>query len=94
MAVRLTNEFRTVPVCSTHGCDVEGIVHVRGIDARVRGQGIVLERQRPAGIVVRGPEALRRLAVTGSPPVSAALFAAPPIAALVLTRLLRRGRRK
>lgn len=83
--MKLTNEHQHVPITVPDGRTVEGIVHVRGIDLRVRGRGVVFERRTPVAAIVRTQDALRRVAIEeqqGGP--SWTLVLAAPIAAFAL----------
>jgi hypothetical protein len=62
-AMKITNEHQHVPISVPDGRTVEGIVHVRGIDLRVHGRGVVFERRTPVAAVMRTHHALRRLAI-------------------------------
>ncbi|MDE3097270.1 MAG: hypothetical protein KGK07_14875 [Chloroflexota bacterium] len=90
MAVKLTDELRHVPIATGDSRRVEGIVRVRGIDVRVQGRGVVLERWRPVAVVVRSPDALRRLAIDEPRAPDAALALLAPVIAFAAARLLAR----
>jgi hypothetical protein len=90
--VKLTNEHRHVPVSLRDGRQMEGIVQVRGLDLRVRGRGIVIERRRPVAVVVRTRDTLRRLAIDESHSAVPLLVAAMPLASLAMRRLMRRAK--
>jgi len=93
--VRVRNELQNVSVSEQHGRAVEGVIRVRGLDARVDGRGFVYEQQQPIGVVVRTQSGVQRLALPRSnalPGVAAAL--AGPVLFLATKRLFRKGRRQ
>ena len=90
MGIKLTDGLRHVPIATGDSRRVEGIVRVRGLDLRVRGRGLVLERWRPVAVVVRTPDALRRLTIDEPRTPATALALLAPVVAFDATRLLAR----
>ena len=90
MAIRRTDEFRHVPIPTADSRRVEGIVRVRGLALRMRGRSLVLERWRPVAVVVRTPDALRRLTIDEPRTPAAALAVLAPVVAFAVGRLLAR----
>ncbi|MHB8375686.1 MAG: hypothetical protein ACYDEB_01830 [Dehalococcoidia bacterium] len=90
MGIKLTDELRHIPIATGNSRRVEGIVHVRGIDVRVQGRGVVLERWRPVAVVVRTPNALRRLTIDEPRLPAIVLALTAPVAAFAAGRLLAR----
>jgi hypothetical protein len=92
--VKLRNELQNVVVAAGHGRSVEGIVRVRGIDARVDGKGFVFEEQVPVGVVVRTHSGMQRITVPrydAFPGIAVAL--AGPALYLAAKRFFRKGRK-
>jgi hypothetical protein len=93
--VKLRNELQTIRVTTAGDRTVEGVVRVRGVDARVGRRGFIVERQTPVAVVVHTHAGVRRLAlprydaVTG---VAAAL--AGPMLFLATKRYFWKGRRR
>ncbi len=90
--MKLTSEHQHVAVALPDGRHMEGIVQVRGLDLRVRGRGVVVERRRPVAVIVRTPDTLRRLAIDEPHSAVALLMAALPLASLTMRRLMRRAK--
>ena len=90
--MKLTNEHQHVPVQLPDGRHIEGIVQVRGLDLRVAGRGVVVERRRPVAVIVRTPDTLRRLAVDERHSPVTLLIAVLPLASLAMRRLMRRAK--
>ncbi|HEY7801363.1 MAG TPA: hypothetical protein VIE40_01695 [Dehalococcoidia bacterium] len=90
--MKLTNEHQRVPVPLPDGRQMEGIVQVRGLDLRVRGRGVVVERRQPVAVIVRTPDTLRRLTIDESHSAVPLLIAALPLASLTMRRLMRRAK--
>ena len=67
-------------------------MRVRGLALRVRGRSLVLERWRPVAVVVRTPDALRRLTIEEPRTRPAALALLAPVLAFAATRLLAKKR--
>ena len=87
--MKLTNEHQRVPIAVPDGRAVEGIVHVRGIDLRVRGRGVVFERRTPVAAVVRTRDALRRVAIESPRGRSWLLGLAAPLASFAIATAAR-----
>jgi hypothetical protein len=88
--MRIINETRTVPLTSSHDVTVEGLVRVRGLDARAVGRGFVYERHAPQAIAMvrAGSTQVQKLPRDGALRRAVALIAVPALA-LLLRRLLR-----
>jgi hypothetical protein len=92
--VRLRNELHNVSVSDRRGRSVEGIVRVRGVDARVNGRGFVLEQRQPVGVVVHTSSGMQRLALPRHDAAGGAAIAlAGPLLFLATKRFLKKGRR-
>jgi hypothetical protein len=93
--VKLRNELHNTIVSDKEGRPVEGVVRVRGIDARVHGRGFVFEQQQPVAVVVQTPNGVQRLAIPSydALPGIAAAIAAPALF-LATKRMFRKGRRR
>jgi hypothetical protein len=93
--VKFRNELHNVKVSDRRGRTVEGIVRVRGIDARVAGKGFVFEQQVPVGVMVHTHSGVQRIAV---PRYDAgrglALALAAPVLFLATKGFFRKGRRQ
>ena len=91
--MKLRNELQTVPVKGSGDIGVEGVVRVRGIDARVRGRGFVYESQTPLGVVVNTRAGVQRLSLPRDAALPGAAFAlAGPLMFLAAKRMFRKGR--
>ena len=88
--MRFTNEHRRVPIAAPGGRVVEGVVHVRGAEMRVRGSGVTFETHRPVAVTVRNGNAFRRLAIEEPRTAAVAVAVAAPVAAWLLVHLLNR----
>jgi hypothetical protein len=86
-AMKLTDEHQHIPIPVADGRTVEGIVHVRGVDLRVRGRGVVFERRTPVAAVVRTRDALRRLAIEERRGPPWTLAVAAPLVSLIIRTL-------
>jgi hypothetical protein len=94
-AMKLLFEVRDVPVFTRGDRDVGALVRVRGIDARVRGRGYIAARFDPQAVVVRANGSVSRLALPHREPLpTAAAFAAPALAYLVMRTLMARRRKR
>jgi hypothetical protein len=82
--MRLINEVRRYSL-SAGAHAGEAAVRVRGIDARVGGRGVTVERHEPLDVTIAG----RAYPLPTSRGMGAA-FALMPVAAFVLGRLLKR----
>ncbi len=51
--MKLRNDIERRTIVWMDGYEIDGLAHVQGIDARVDGRGVVIERQAPTSIVVR-----------------------------------------
>ena len=93
--MKLLNENRTVPILAEPGRSVDGVVRVRGVDLAFAGRGPVAATHEPVAIVVRDGGTLRRTALPArSEPGALSLAAAlAPLAAVLVTRHVRRTRR-
>ena len=93
--MKLRNELHTVPVHARGDLDVEGVVRVRGIDARVRGRGFVFETRQPAGVVVHTRAGVQRRSIPAFDARPGALMAlAGPMLFVASKRYFRKGRRR
>ena len=91
--MKLRNEVQTVPVEGRDDLGVEGVVRLRGIDARVRGRGFVYETRQPVGVVVRTRAGVQRLSLPRDNALpGAAIALAGPLLFLTTKRLFRKGR--
>ena len=91
--MKLRNELQTVPVQGRGDLDVEGIVRVRGIDARVRGRGFIYETRRPLGVVVHTRAGVQRLSLPRDNALpGAAVAVVGPLLFLATKRMFRKGR--
>jgi hypothetical protein len=93
--VRLRNELHNVSVSDGRGHSVEGVVRVRGLDARVNGRGFVLERRQPVGVVVHTASGMQRMALPRSDATAGvAAVIAGPLLFLAIKRFFKKGRRR
>lgn len=93
--MRVRNELQNVSVADGPGRTVEGVIQVRGIDARAAGRGFVYERQQPIAVVVHTQSGVQRLALPrydALPGIAVAL--AGPVLFLATKRFFRKGRRR
>jgi len=91
--MKLRNELQTITVDDRAGRHVEGVVRVRGMDARVAAGGLVIEQRLPVALDVREGADVRRIPIPRPEPYNLALaFAAAPLASFLLTRMLRKRR--
>lgn len=93
--VRVRNELQNVSVSGGRGRSVEGVVRVRGVDARVNGRGFVLERRQPVGVVVHTSSGMQRLTLPRQDATTGiAAVLAGPLLFLATKRYFRKGRRR
>jgi hypothetical protein len=93
--VKLRNELQNVRVSDRNGRTVEGVVRVRGVDARVGDRGVLVKMQDPVAVVVHTPSGVQRHALPrydAFPGVAAAI--AGPALFLATKRFFRKGRRR
>jgi len=89
-AMKLTDEHRHIPIPVADGRSVEGIVHVRGLDLRVRGRGVVFERHTPVAVVVHTRDALRRCAIEEQREPAWMIALAAPVVSFAVATMLKR----
>jgi hypothetical protein len=90
--MRLLNEVHSRPLMYRGGTEVRGLVRVRGVDARVRGRGVVFESHDPVAVVVSGDAGVSRVSLPTEERRTLA-FAVPPLAFLALRLFLRKGKK-
>jgi hypothetical protein len=94
-SVKLRNELQNVRVSDRNGRAVEGVVRVRGVEARLGARGVVVEMQEPVAVVVHTPSGVQRLALPryDALPRAAAAIAGPALF-LAARQFFRKGRRR
>jgi len=87
--MRLVRDEYTVEVARDMTRTVEGVVRVRGIDARVAGRGVVVERRDPQAVIVRDGGRVTRLTIPPSQRAGMLLaFALVPVAGMFVRSAL------
>jgi hypothetical protein len=92
--MKLRNELEHVVLADSRGRSVEGVVRVRGIDARFAGRGLILQSQEPVAVLLRSPAGVSRMAMPAPSLAPAAAMMAAPALYLAVSRILRKGRRR
>jgi hypothetical protein len=85
--MRMLRETERVRL-DVRGTSIEGIVSVRGIDARAEGNGLLVRMQEPVAVVVRDAEGERTLPIpaTDRARTQRMLLMAMPVAAFLVSR--------
>jgi hypothetical protein len=92
--VRIINETRLIPLGARRGQIMTGRVQVRGVDLLSGAQGMVWERHTPDALLVRDAAGEREFAIADNRGRGLLPFLVAPAAALIIGRMMRRGRRR
>jgi hypothetical protein len=90
--LRILNEVQSTALAESPDGRIEGVVRLRGFEARAAGRSFGFQRYEPEAVVIRGEDDLGRLPVAG--PVNKMPIVALPVAIYVAARILTKRRRR